>query len=105
MGTSRRAEALALLGIARRAGAVVKGTDATRRGLKAGEVGLVLVAHDASEAQLKKVLALAKADGVPVVRAGSRTELGGALGAGALSAVGVTGKSFVTQLQKVLERG
>jgi ribosomal protein L7Ae-like RNA K-turn-binding protein len=102
MGTSRRAEALALLGIAVRAGAVVKGVDATRRGLRKGEVRLVWAAEDASDAQLVKVMPLARAGSIPVIRAGDRAELGAALGAGALSAVGVTGPSFVKQLQVLL---
>jgi ribosomal protein L7Ae-like RNA K-turn-binding protein len=102
MGKSRRAEALALLGIARRAGAVVKGVDATRRGLRKGDVRLVLVSADASETQLAKVVPLAKAGGIPVIRTAEGAELGAALGEGALSAVGVTGHSFVKQLQKLL---
>jgi ribosomal protein L7Ae-like RNA K-turn-binding protein len=102
MGTSPQADALALLGIARRAGAVVKGVDATRRGLRKGEVRLVVVAGDASKTQLLKVVPLAKAGGIPVVRAGEQVKLGAALGEGALSTVGVTGPSFVKQLQELL---
>jgi ribosomal protein L7Ae-like RNA K-turn-binding protein len=64
----------------------------------------LIVASDASETQLVKVLPLAKAGGIPVIRAGRRAELGAALGEGALSAVGVTGHSFVKQLQGILGR-
>ena len=94
MGTSRRAEALALLGLARRAGAVVKGTDATRRSLRKGDVRLVISAEDGSETQLRKVLPLAKHQEVPVVRLGSRVELGAAVGSGPLTVVGITRASF-----------
>ena len=94
MGTSRRAEALALLGLARRAGAVVKGTDATRRSLRKGEVRLVISAEDGSETQLRKVLPLAKHEEVPVVRLGRRVELGAAVGSGPLTVLVITRASF-----------
>jgi ribosomal protein L7Ae-like RNA K-turn-binding protein len=99
MGTSRRAEALALLGLARRAGAVVKGTDATRRALRKGEVRLVIKAEDGSEAQLRKVLPLARNQEVPAVELGSRAELGAAVGSGPLTVVGITRASFVKELR------
>ena len=102
MGKSRRAEALALLGIAQRAGAVVKGTDATRRALRKGEVWLVVLAEDGSETQRGKVLPLAGARGVPWRTLGDRVELGAAVGSGPLTAVGVTGPGFAKELQERL---
>jgi ribosomal protein L7Ae-like RNA K-turn-binding protein len=104
MGTSRRAEALALLGLARRAGAVVKGTDATRKALRVGEVRLVIVAQDAAEAQRRKVLPLAEARGVSWTVAGTKEELGLAVGAGPLTAVGVTETGLAEVLQERLGR-
>ena len=104
MGTSRRAEALALLGIAQRAGAIVKGTDATRRAIRKGDVRLMVLAGDGSETQLKKVLPLARARGVPWRTAGDRAELGAAVGSGPLTMVGVTGPGFARELQERLGR-
>ena len=104
MGTSRRAEALALLGLARRAGAVVKGTDATRRALRNGEARLVIVAEDGSETQLKKVLPLASARGVPWETLGSRQNLGTAVGNGPLTVAAVTQPGFAEQLQERLKQ-
>ena len=104
MGTSRRAKALALLGIAQRAGAVVKGTDATRRVLRKGDVRLVLLAEDGSETQRSKVLPLARARGVPWKIFGDRAELGAAVGSGPLTVVGVTQPSFAKELQEQLGR-
>jgi ribosomal protein L7Ae-like RNA K-turn-binding protein len=92
------------LGIAQRAGAVVKGTDATRRALKKGEVFLVLWAEDGSETQLKKVLPLARAQGVPSQETGGSGELGAALGSGPLTVVAVTGRRFAKELQNRLAR-
>ena len=100
MGTSRGAEALALLGLAQRAGAVVKGTDATRRALRKGEVRLVIVARDVSEAQVKKVVPLAEHRDVPWERDGSRAELGRAVGEGPLSFVGILEPGFAQLIRE-----
>ena len=104
MGTSRRAKALAFLGIAQRAGAVVKGTDATRRAIRKGLVSLVLLAEDGSETQLKKVLPLAGARGVTCKRVGDRAELGSAVGSGPLTMVGITALGFAEELENRLGR-
>ncbi|MEX0980376.1 MAG: L7Ae/L30e/S12e/Gadd45 family ribosomal protein [Gemmatimonadota bacterium] len=95
---SGRADALSFLGLARRAGAVVKGTDATRRALRNGEVALVLTAEDASPAQLEKVLGLLRHGTVPYRTAGSRAELGAAVGSAPLSTLAVTKASFADQI-------
>ena len=104
MGTSRRAEALALLGLARRAGALVKGTDATRKALRRGEVRLVLLATDGSLVQREKILPLARGKDVPVVILGTRIELGSALGSGPLTAVAVTQAGFAKELEAKVGR-
>jgi ribosomal protein L7Ae-like RNA K-turn-binding protein len=101
---SRTAEALALLGLAQRAGAVVKGTEATRQALRRGEARLVLVAGDGSEGQKGKVLPLAEARGVPVETLGSQDELGAAVGSGPLAAAAVTRSSFAKQVRGRLGR-
>ena len=104
MGTSRRAEALALLGLAQRAGAVVKGTDGTRRAVRRGDARLVLLAEDGSEAQRAKVVPLAEARGVPCLILGDRVRLGAALGSGPLGMVAVTRTSFARELEARLGR-
>jgi ribosomal protein L7Ae-like RNA K-turn-binding protein len=104
MGTSRRAEALALLGIARRAGAVVKGTEATRRAIRNGKVRLVILAEDGSEKQQGKVIPLAGARGIPCRKIGARTELGSAVGSVPLTMVGVIGVEFAKRIEEHLGR-
>lgn len=99
-GRSRRSEALALLGLAQRAGAVVKGTDATRNAIRRGIAHLVVLAADGSRSQQDKVLPLAQSRGVPWVRLGSMGELGGALGTGPLAAVAVTGSRIAGEIRK-----
>jgi ribosomal protein L7Ae-like RNA K-turn-binding protein len=97
-----QSKVLGLLGLARRAGAVSPGVEATRRSLGTGEVRLVLLATDASETQLEKVRGLIRRRGVPVRHVAARDALGKALGRGRLSVVGVTTRSFATQLLEQL---
>ena len=103
-GTSRRAEALALLGLAQRAGAVVKGTDGVRQAIRRGEVRLVLFAEDGSRTQQEKVRPLARARGVRCATLADRGDLGAAVGSGPLAAVAVTRSSFAEELEVLLGR-
>ena len=102
MGVLPPADALGLLGLARRAGAVTPGVGATRRALQVGALRLVVLATDASETQWRKVRGRARRAGVPVEAVASRTELGRALGRTELSVAGVTDRSFARQLQEKL---
>jgi len=96
------ADALGLLGLAHRAGAVLRGVERTRRGLDDGEVSLVILARDASPVQLEKVQAILEHRDVPTRWISERSALGRALGGAGLSAVGVKNRSFAEQLLKRL---
>lgn len=102
MRESGRAEALRLLGLARRAGAVATGTDAARRAIRTGEARLVLTADDASRVQLDKIEKTLRNQAIPRVTLGDRATLGTAVGRGPTTAVAVTGASFAAELTKQL---
>jgi ribosomal protein L7Ae-like RNA K-turn-binding protein len=95
-------DALGLLGLARRAGAVVPGVDGVRRALKGDEVKVVLVARDAAEGQTAKVKGVLRHREVPVRWVSTRAALGAAVGAPELSVVGVTMESFAESLARGL---
>lgn len=95
-------EVLRLLGLARRAGAVVPGTDAARRVIRAGEARLILMAGDASSVQLDKIRSVLKNRPIPRGTLGDRATLGAAVGRGPTSVVAVTSASFAEQLQRKL---
>lgn len=99
---SRRSDALRLLGLARRAGAVLPGTEATRRALRSGEARLIVMAGDASQTQMKKLDTTSGEGRVPRVVLGDRAELGAAIGRGPVSAVAVTADTFARQLVRGL---
>ena len=92
------AKAFALLGLAQRAGAVERGVDATRRAVRDGRARLVLIAEDASEAQVKKIAGLLEHRSVPQRQVGGQEDLGAALGAGPLSAVAITLQNFAAPM-------
>jgi len=95
---TREDEALSLLGLARRAGAVAAGTASARRSLREGEARLLLTASDASPGQLGKVIRLARRRDVPCRALADRSRLGRALGEPPVSAVAVTSESFADRL-------
>ena len=97
-----KARALELLGLAQRAGAVERGVDAARRAVREGRARLVLIAEDASAAQLKKITNLLEHRTVPHRAAGGRDELGAAVGAAPLSAVAVTRQDFAEPMLRHL---
>lgn len=100
----RRSEALRLLGLARRAGAVAPGTQAARRAVREGRARLVLMAEDASSVQLDKIRTTLERRAIPRAVLGDRDALGGAVGLAGLSAVAVTDESFARRLIEEIGR-
>ena len=72
--------------------------DATRRAVRDGRARLVLIAGDASAAQVKKIAGLLEHRPVPQRQVGGQDELGSALGAGPLSAVAITLQNFAERM-------
>ena len=89
---------MALLGMARRAGALAYGTGSTRRALKEGRARLILFAQDASETQRDKVMKLLRHGTTPRATLGTREALGLAVGSAPVSAVAVTDNEFAKEL-------
>ena len=94
---------LRLLGLAARAGALVYGTDLVRRAVRAGRVGLAVVASDISENTSEKLRPLLKAREVVVVDGPDRGQLGALVGRGPLSVVGVMDESFAERIRPPVE--
>lgn len=95
-------EALSLLGLARRAGAVRIGAEATGVALRKGTARFVLLAGDASEVQKEKILRVLRHRDVPSYGIRSGDALGAALGEGPLTAVAVTDAGFAERLDRLL---
>lgn len=104
MGTSLAPDALRLLGLARRAGAVAVGAEAVREAVRAGDARLVVMAGDASPVQLEKIRKAMRAHSIPQAILGDRDALGAAVGCAPLSAVAVVSDSFAKRLLSELGR-
>ncbi len=105
MRTRGRPEAFRLLGLARRAGAVAPGTDATRAAVRKGEARLVLMAGDASGVQLKKIEKAMGDEPIPQVILGDRATLGAAIGKGPITAIAVTDGSLAARIVELAANG
>ena len=97
---------LDLLGLARRAGAVVAGFEKVKAALRAGEVGLLVQAADAAEDGRHKVQALARAVApeMPVVQFCGAAELGAAVGREAAVHVGIAPGRFAEGMAREIQR-
>lgn len=91
-----------LLGIARRAGAVVPGVDASRKAIREGSALLAVMAADAAPGQLAKVKGLLEHREIPVRWVATRHALGRAVGRPETSVVVITRHSFAEQLLETL---
>ncbi len=92
-----------LLGLGLRARRVTVGVGAVRAGLQRGSLVCVVVAGDASERTRDKVVRLARARGIPVVRGPVGERLGAALGRPPVQAVGVSDQALARGLLGVTE--
>jgi len=78
-----------LLGLGLRAGNVVVGVAGVRAGLQRGKLACVGLALDAGPLTIEKVVRLADAKSIPVLRGPAAVELGAGLGRPPVQAVGV----------------
>ena len=92
---------LDLVGLAARAGALVRGTDATRQAVREGGVLFVLVAADAAAGQTSKLIPLLEARGVPYAQTLSRAALGAAMGRDFVSAIGIIQNGFARRAREL----
>lgn len=96
--TISRADAWALLGLARRAGSVQVGVGSAREALRAGSAHLIICASDGSDVQRRKVEALAAAREIPALPGPERAELGRLVGSVPVTAVAVTDAALAGEI-------
>ncbi len=81
---------LGLIGLGLRGRMAVVGVQQVRDAAKHGKLKVALVASDASQNSLDKVVGLLKARDVPVITTLTATDLGGVAGREAVAVIGVT---------------
>jgi ribosomal protein L7Ae-like RNA K-turn-binding protein len=93
---------LQLLGLAMRAGKVVSGEELVLEEVRSGKAKMVFLATDAAKNVEKKVTDKCASYGVPLIRYGSRQELGRAIGKGERVVVAVTDQGFARLFAKLV---
>ncbi|MCL6615001.1 MAG: ribosomal L7Ae/L30e/S12e/Gadd45 family protein [Firmicutes bacterium] len=95
---------LAMLGLARRAGRLLAGTETVLAGIRRGRVSLLVLAADLSPATRERLARAAAASGVRMLVAGRLEELARATGCRGRGVYGVTGHDFAVKIESSLAR-
>ncbi|HZK23850.1 MAG TPA: ribosomal L7Ae/L30e/S12e/Gadd45 family protein [Oscillospiraceae bacterium] len=95
-------KALALLGLARRAGKLTWFEEANLAAIRSGQAKLLLLASDAGEAAKKRYRDKSKSYSVPMIVFVDKIQLGAALGTSPRAAVTVTDEGFAERLKTLL---
>jgi ribosomal protein L7Ae-like RNA K-turn-binding protein len=94
---------LRLVGLGVRSRGAVVGVDQVREAAKKGKVELAVVAADASQHSLSKVVPLLEARRVRIVHAPSASRLGEAVGREQTAAVGIVNRELARGIRDALE--
>jgi ribosomal protein L7Ae-like RNA K-turn-binding protein len=94
---------LRLVGLGVRARGVVVGVEQVREAVKKGKLALVVVAPDASQHSLSKVVPLLEARRVRIVHAPSASELGRAVGREQTAAVGIVDRELARGIRALVD--
>jgi len=101
--TERRV--LGLVGLGVRGRNVVVGVEQVRMAARKGRLALAIVAPDASEHSLKKVLPLMRAMRVPVVQGPGAEALGSMVGRESTAAVGIIDHALARGVRQAVDEG
>ena len=103
MDEETRRRLLGLIGLGLRGRLIVVGVQQVKEAAMRGRVKVAFVAPDASHNSRDKIVPLLEARHVRIVDALSATELGGAVGREATTAIGVTDGHLARGLREILE--
>jgi ribosomal protein L7Ae-like RNA K-turn-binding protein len=98
-----RQRMLRLVGLGVRGRGAVVGVQQVREAAKKGDLAFAVIAPDASQHSLDKLLPLLRARGVRFAEAGSATELGAAVGRDATAAVGIVDRQLAKGIREIVE--
>jgi uncharacterized protein len=87
-----------LIGVARKAGRLRSGATQVEEALERGRLRLLVVAEDAEPATASAFEARARAAGTPVVRFGTKAELGGAIGRELRAVLGIADPGLAARI-------
>jgi ribosomal protein L7Ae-like RNA K-turn-binding protein len=96
---------LRLAGLGVRSRGAVVGVEQVREAAKKGKLALAIIATDASQNSLAKVVPLLEARGVDVVRVPSASGLGEAVGREQTAAVGIVDRQLARGIRELMDSG
>lgn len=96
---------LRLLGLARRAGSLVTGSEAVKGAVRSGSLSAVVFARDASANAVRRIEPALARQGIRSSACGDRAALGAALGKGPIVVVGITDAALARAVLSRLEAG
>ena len=94
---------LRLVGLGVRSRGAVVGVEQVREAAKRGKLALAVVAEDASEHSVAKVVPLLEARRVRIVRAVSASDLGHAVGREQTAAVGIVNRELAKGIRELVD--
>lgn len=93
-----------LLGLCQKAGKLASGSVQCDKAIRSGKVSLVIVSNEASEMTLKQFEHLCKTKNTQLIAAGSKEELGRAVGKGNRTVLAVLDEGFKKILLKEYQK-
>lgn len=92
-----------MLGFAAKAGKLLLGTASVERGIKKGQVFLVICATDLSPKTIKNFKFLCDSNNIILICYGLRSELGNLVGAPERGVIGIASQKFAATLRQLFE--
>jgi ribosomal protein L7Ae-like RNA K-turn-binding protein len=96
---------LRLIGLGVRGRGAVVGVEQVRQAAKKGKLAFAVIAPDASQNSLNKLVPLLAARGVRYAESVSATELGAAVGRESTAAVGIVDRQLAKGIRDIVESG
>ncbi len=103
MNDVARRRLLRLIGLGVRARGAVVGVQQVRQAAKKGDLAFAVIAPDASQHSLDKLLPLLRARGIRFADAVSAVELGAAVGRESTAAVGIVDRQLAQGIRDIVE--
>ena len=105
MDAAAERKLLGLLGLGVRARTALVGVEQVRNAAKRGKLYLAVVAPDASQNSLDKVVPLLRAKRVRVIEGPSASVLGAAVGRNATAAIGIVDRDLAKGIRDIADQG
>ena len=105
MDAAAERKLLGLLGLGVRARTALVGVEQVRNAAKRGKLYLAVVAPDASQNSLDKVVPLLRAKRVRVIEGPSASVLGAAVGRNATAAIGIVDRDLARGIRAITDQG